>query len=263
MTPMAAHIENLVSPYIDGELAAEKVSEVERHLETCDACRALIESERRVSAAVRHHGERFRAPAHLKARVLSEVQRRSRRSAWSDLSMLGTGWNPVALAASLLLTVMVSSGVTVAYLKRSAEEDKAPLVQEVVSGQIRSLMADHLTDVASSDQHTVKPWFNGKLDFSPPVVDLTTEGFPLVGGRLDYLDKRQVAALVYRHRQHVINLFIWPEAGEESPRVAAQQGYNLLYFKHGGMEYWAVSDLNPTDLKDFVTHLKAAVETPA
>ncbi|HXP77383.1 MAG TPA: anti-sigma factor [Stellaceae bacterium] len=257
------HIRSLVSPYIDGELAAEKVADVERHLEGCEACRALVEDQRRVSVAVRHHGERFRAPAHLKARVLSEVERGSRRSAWSDLRMLGMGWNPVALAASLLLAVMVSSGATVAYLSRGAQENKVPLVQEVVSGQIRSLMADHLTDVASSDQHTVKPWFNGKLDFSPPVVDLTTEGFPLVGGRLDYLDRRQVAALVYRHRQHVINLFIWPEGGEEAPRAASQQGYNVLYFKHGGMEYWAVSDLKPADLKDFVAHLKAAVETPA
>jgi anti-sigma factor (TIGR02949 family) len=257
------HIGSLVSPYIDGELAAEKATAVERHLETCEACRALVESERQVSVAVRHHGERFRAPAHLKARVLSEVERRSRRSGWSDLRMLGVGWNPVALAASLLLTVMVSSGGTIAYLQRSAEANKGPLVREVVAGQIRSLMVDHLTDVASSDQHTVKPWFNGKLDFSPPVVDLTTEGFPLVGGRLDYLDNRQVAALVYRHRQHVINLFIWPEGGEEAPRAEALQGYNLLYFKHGGMEYWAVSDLNPADLKEFVAHLKTAVETPA
>ena len=257
------HIGSLVSPYIDGELAQEKAAEVQRHLETCEACRALVEGERSVSIAVRHHGEHFRAPAHLKARVLSEVERRSRRSAWSDFRTLGTGWNPVALAASLLLTVMVSSGGTIAYLSHSAEESKEPLVREVVAGQIRALMADHLTDVSSSDQHTVKPWFNGKLDFSPPVVDLTTEGFPLIGGRLDYMDGRQVAALVYRHRQHVINLFIWPEGGEEASRTASQQGYNLLYFKHGGMEYWAVSDLNQAELKDFVAHLKKAVETPA
>jgi anti-sigma factor (TIGR02949 family) len=257
------HIRSLVSPYIDGELAAEKAAEVERHLESCETCRALVDSERRVSAAVRHQGERFRAPAHLKARVLSEIGRRSRRFPWSDLRMLGTGWNPIAIAASLLLTVMVSSGGTIAYLSRGGEGEKVPLIQEVVSGQIRSLMADHLTDVASSDQHTVKPWFNGKLDFSPPVIDLTSEGFPLVGGRLDYLDRRQVAALVYRHRQHLINVFIWPEAGEEAPRSEAQQGYNVLYFKHGGMEFWAVSDLNPAELRDFVAHLKTAVETPA
>ena len=257
------HIGSLVSPYIDGELAAEKAAEVERHLEGCQACRELVDGERRVSATVRHQGERFRAPAHLKARVLSEIDRRSRRSTWSDFRTLGAGWNPVAIAASLLLTVMASSGATIAYLGRGAEGGKAPLVQEVVSGQIRSLMADHLTDVASSDQHTVKPWFNGKLDFSPPVIDLTSEGFPLVGGRLDYLDHRQVAALVYRHRQHLINVFVWPEAGEEPPRSDSQQGYNVLYFKHAGMEFWAVSDLNPAELKDFVAHLKSAVEAPA
>ena len=257
------HIRSLASPYIDGELAAEKVAEVERHLEGCEACLALVEGARRVSVAVRHHGERFLAPTHLRARVLSEVARRSRHSGWSDLRILQMGWNPVALAASLLLTLVVSSGGTVAYLALNAEESKTPLVQEVVSGQIRSLMADHLTDVSSSDQHTVKPWFNGKLDFSPPVIDLTSADFPLVGGRLDYLDHRQVAALVYRHRQHLINLFIWPEGGEEAPRAAAQQGYNLLYFKQGGMEYWAVSDLNPADLDEFVLRLRSAQEFPA
>jgi anti-sigma factor RsiW len=99
--------------------------------------------------------------------------------------------------------------------------------------------------------------------FSPPVIDLTAAGFPLVGGRLDYLDRRQVAALVYRHRQHVINLFIWPEAGEEAPRAAAQQGYDLLYFKHGGMEYWAVSDLNLADLDEFVLRFQSAEKFPA
>jgi anti-sigma factor RsiW len=160
--------------------------------------------------------------------------------------------------------VMASSAVTTAYLGGSgAGGGHEPLVQEVVAGQIRSLMADHLTDVASSDQHTVKPWFNGKLDFSPPVTDLTTEGFPLVGGRLDYLDHRQVAALVYRHRQHVINVFIWPEAGEEAPHIAARQGYNVIYYKHAGMEFWAVSDLNTADLREFVTRLQAANQTPA
>jgi len=257
-------IQNLVSPYIDSQLAAEKAAELERHLETCEACRTLVNAERRISAAIRHQGERFRAPAHLKARILSEIDRKSRRSAWNDLRMLGAGWNPVALAASLLLTVLASSAVTSTYLANSsASRGHEALMQEVVAGQIRSLMAEHLTDVASSDQHTVKPWFNGKLDFSPPVSDLTAEGFPLVGGRLDYLDRRQVAVLVYRHRQHVINLFIWPEDGEEQPTFAAQQGYNVVYYKHAGMEFWAVSDLNIADLKEFVTRLQAANQSPA
>ncbi len=252
----------LLSAYIDGELAADRAADVKRHLEGCAECRAIYDAERRMSSVIRTQGERFRAPAHLKARILSEIDRKS-RSRWRDLRLLGVGWNPVAIAASLLLAVATSAVVTSAYLGDRAGGEEAALTREVVAGQIRSLMADHLTDVASSDQHTVKPWFNGKLDFSPPVADLASEGFPLVGGRLDYLDHRQVAALVYRHRQHVINLFIWPEAGDKPPRLASQQGYNVVYFKHGGMEYWAVSDLNPPELRDFVAKLIPATEAPA
>jgi len=252
----------LLSAYIDGELAADRAADVERHLRECAECGALYDAERRMSAVIRNEGERFRAPAHLRARIVSEIDRKS-RSRWRDLRLLGVGWNPVAIAASLLLAVVSSATVTSAWLGGSHASEEASLTREVVASQIRSLMADHLTDVASSDQHTVKPWFNGKLDFSPPVVDLTSQGFPLVGGRLDYLDHRQVAALVYRHRQHVINLFIWPEAGDEAPRTASQQGYNVIYFKHGGMEYWAVSDLNPAELRDFITELMPATQAPA
>jgi anti-sigma factor RsiW len=127
------------------------------------------------------------------------------------------------------------------------------ITQEIISGHVRSLMADHLTDVASSDQHTVKPWFNGKLDFSPPVKDLSDHGFPLVGGRLDYLENRPVAALVYRHRKHFINLFIWPSAhgSDIGKKTLASDGYNLIHWEESGMVYWAVSDLNIGELQEF------------
>jgi len=152
---------------------------------------------------------------------------------------------PLAAAALVLFTL-------VPFLRGPSTEEI--LTREVVSGHVRSLMANHLADVPSSDQHTVKPWFNGKLDFSPPVQDLATQGFPLVGGRLDYLDNRPVAALIYQRAKHLINVFIWPssESSDSGIKSETRQGYHVFHWTRSGMTYWAVSDLEESQLQEFV-----------
>jgi anti-sigma factor RsiW len=159
-------------------------------------------------------------------------------------------WRPLALAASFALAIVMSSGVTAYFTMPSAEDQ---LVQDLVDGHIRSLMASHLTDVVSSDQHTVKPWFHGRIDLAPPVDDLAGDGYKLVGGRIDYIDQRPVAALVYEHGKHPINLFVLPASTAKLGRSEdfAEHGYNVVHWTHGDMSLWAVSDLNLTDLKDF------------
>jgi anti-sigma factor RsiW len=149
-----------------------------------------------------------------------------------------------------------------AYFFTPSSPDEA-LIQQVVSSHIRSLMANHLVDVASTDQHTVKPRFDGKLDFAPPVIDLASKGFHLVGGRLDYLDNRPVAALVYRYQKHIINLFIWPStSGEDTtPQMTSQQGYNVIYWKQSGMDYWAVSDVGEAQVQQFAHLIQS--QTPS
>jgi anti-sigma factor RsiW len=154
-----------------------------------------------------------------------------------------------AIAASIVIIFALGWIAT-----REGYSAKDLLVREIVSSHVRSLMASHLTDVPSSDQHTVKPWFQGQLDFSPPVKDLSKEEFVLAGGRVDYISDRPIAALVYEHRKHVINLFIWPSTPDSatSPAALSRQGYHLIHWTEGGLTYWAVSDLNEKELDEFV-----------
>ncbi len=171
----------------------------------------------------------------------------------SRLIGLLPSWNlSKPLAACAILVLGFSLGF---FLQPLSTQDT--LSEEVVSGHIRSLMAEHITDVASSDQHTVKPWFSGKLDFSPRVMDLTEQGFPLVGGRLDYLASRPVTALVYRRRQHLINVFIWPQNQHDiqTEYHTTRNGFNLLAFSSQGMNYWIISDLNNNELLELKKNL--------
>jgi anti-sigma factor RsiW len=244
--------------YLDGEIDPVETPALEAHLRGCADCAASFRADRELSAAIKLDVPRYEAPELLRARIRGMLARRTGRR-FGELHLLGVGWNPAAIAASLMLAMVASSAVTSSVMS-GATEDR--VTQEVVASHIRSLMADHLTDVKSSDQHTVKPWFNGRLDLSPPVVDLAAAGFPLVGGRLDYIDRHPVAALVYRHQQHVINVLVSPDAKSgTAPSALAQHGYNVLRFASGGMNFWIVSDLNPAELRDFAGKLKDA--TPA
>lgn len=239
--------------YLDHELDPAAMLAFEAHLRDCPQCREAMARERAFSQSIRQEARHFRAPIELRDRIRRDLSP-AKPSPLRTLRYLGFGWNPVAIAASLLLTFIASSALTTSYLGATADDQ---LVSDIISSHVRSLMAGHLTDVASSDQHTVKPWFMGKVDASPPAVDLAAVGFPLIGGRLDYVDRRPCAALVYRHDKHVINVLVW--AGEDSDGTAtafySKQGYNLVHFTADNLTYWAVSDLNHAELRDFVDRL--------
>jgi len=239
--------QSLIDSYLDGELDLTKHLEIERHIADCPACRAIFENRRALSGAIRARAPYHAAPAAAAARVRAALNQagETKKTTFKP----SPRW--LSLAASVAFAAFLGAGVTYWVAQPSPDE---LLAREAVSGHVRSLMvAGRSTDVSSSDQHTVKPWFNGKLYFSPPVLDLTGEGFTLVGGRLDYLANHPAAALVYRHRQHVINLFIWPTAdrADRPLRTQLHQGYQVMYWVQADMNYWAVSDLNPADLQTF------------
>jgi anti-sigma factor RsiW len=199
---------------------------------------------------MREQAPRFTPPADLADRIRFRLAAEAGRAAPASPQR----WT--RLAASLLLTAALSSGIT---WELVSPAPGSRVAEEVVAGHVRSLMENHLTDVASTDQHTVKPWFNGRLALSPPVKDLTAEGYILVGGRLDYIAGESVAALVYRHRKHVINLYVLPaaRAGERAPAEQHIKGFNVLRWSGGGLEFWAVSDLNAAELGEFEQLVRA------
>ena len=203
----------------------------------------------RIKGEAQYHA----APPGLAARVLASLPHET--DAGKPASR--PRWNPWAVASAFSAAFALVLGIGV-YLAVPGAEDR--LADEVVAGHVRSMMAGQAAGVASSDTHAVKPWFAGKLDFAPPVSDFTTQGFALVGGRLDYVDRRPVAALVYRHRQHLINLFVWPAAGGAHERSFERQGFHLMRWTRGGMHFWAVSDLNAGELARFKTLLGAPAE---
>jgi anti-sigma factor RsiW len=242
----------LIEPYADGELDAAGILEVEKHIHDCPACALAWRNAQSLKKVLKQEALFFTAPTELrraiKAELRSQVEPKSPWSFWS--------WNWLTTATTSVATACLALLFTVTLTRPSAEQR---LAQEIVSSNIRSLMADHMLDVVSTDQHTVKPWFNGKLDFSPPVKDLAAQAFPLIGGRLDYIGGRSVAALVFHRNKHVINLFIWPTTEKDSkPTTSASiQGYNVVHWTNAGMAFWTVSDLNGKELMEFVQDFAA------
>jgi anti-sigma factor RsiW len=237
----------LMGAYLDEELEAGLEAEIQGHLAECRDCAAVYARLLDQKADIRSRAPRYEAPAVLVASVRSVLRREAAMESGAPKANLSWRW--AALAASVLVLISLAWNFT---LVRSRPAGRDVLTENLFSSHISSLMGTHLLDVPSSDQHTVKPWFNGKLDFSPDVKDLTAQGFPLIGGRMEYLSGRAVAALVYRRRQHVINLFTWPEltpGGDTSQR--SRQGYNLVHWEKAGMTYWAVSDITVAELEQF------------
>jgi anti-sigma factor RsiW len=226
-------VERLLDAYLDGELDLARSLDCETHVESCVACAAAVEQGRALKGAIAR-APYFRAPESLRRKIATPSRG------------LPYGW--MAMAASVAALALI--------LWRVGAPGGSPLDREVLAAHVRSLQASHLFDVASTDQHTVKPWFTGKLDFAPDVRDLSAQGFPLVGGRLDYVGGRAIAALVYRRRQHTVNVFTWPDGGpDRAPRLESLQGFNLAHWRRGGMEWWAVSDASAADLEQLAHDL--------
>jgi anti-sigma factor (TIGR02949 family) len=268
-----------VPGYLDGELDLSRTIEMETHLQVCAECARELQKQQALRAALQRGSLAFAAPESLRARIRTSllaavtapaansapaasptavpVQRSipERRAEWSVFQFLR--W---ASAFAVLALCTVVAWQLVPGLHGPTNDQQ--LAAEIFTSHVRSLEANHLMDVVSTDQHTVKPWFDGKLDFSPPVEDLASDGFPLVGGRLDYLEGHQVAALIYQRRKHIINVYVWPDAAgsaaapDAAKTLQPRQGYNMIRWSGGGFQFWAISDVSSADLEEFVRVLR-------
>jgi len=246
--------EILLHALIDGELDAGHAREVEDHIAGCPRCAAALAGWRELSKAVADADLRYTAPSALRRRIEASLpQAQAQPSRRAVLRGFAMGSAVSAIAATGLIAIVLRN------------DDQSRITSEIVSAHLRSLQAGHLTDVLSTDQHTVKPWFNGRLDVAPPVIDLTAQGFTLIGGRLDYIDARPVGAIVYRRRLHVINLFVAQTASTESraARTETFQGFNVRNWSEGGLNYWAVSDIAADELAEFSEKFQGAMKSSA
>jgi len=248
-----AEIHHLLQPYADRELDLVHSLDVERHVKTCAACAAAINSLRSLHSALRDSDLTYHAPDSLR-KIVRRMARASGEEIQSRSSNFQWLWKWLAAGATAFAVLTI-------ILRPSGLSGHDQLLNDVVASHVRSLMVGHLTDVASSDEHTVRPWFDGKLDFAPDVTDFAAQGFPLVGGRLDYLNDHAVAALVYRHNKHFINVFVWPSPNgariekrennlitSRAEEIEHFHGYNVITSSVGGFHYCLVSDLEEKEL---------------
>ena len=240
--------------YVDGELPPDEATEMEKHIRSCADCSAAHSALIAISSRLKGSLMRYDAPDVLKARIRASLASAEDLTA-SPRVGLTSRWNRTrwtSLVAAAVAVAVVSSASTIAVMNRRGDDSVA---NEVLASHVRSLMPGHLTDVASNDQHNVKPWFNGRVDVSPDVPRLDSLGYPLLGGRVDYIAGRRVATVVYGRRQHIINVFSWPApnaGGDVEPGASRANGYNVVKSRHNGLEVWTVSDLNLAELRDFI-----------
>ena len=244
-------VRPLLAAYHDGELDAAGVVQIEEHLRDCERCRASLENLVTMTQAVQP--AYFPAPAELRGNILAAIAEAEAATNVVRAPRRSAAWilHGLSLAAALVLGFFLAQ-----IFQRSSAHNA--LLAQLTDSHVRSLIGTHLTDVATSDQHTVRPWFEGKLDFAPPVEDLSVSGFPLVGGRVEYVGGRSVAALVYERRKHFINLFVWPETGvKDITSEKPQRGYNMVHWTSNGMTYWALSEISEDDLRKFAHEFAA------
>lgn len=224
----------------DGELDAVRAAEFEKHIQGCAQCQASLSAMKSLREGLHNANLYQGASIQLRHRIADELASETRTSA--------TKWRWFYVPAFSLAILLIAVWIAVGTQHRAYS---ARLQAELIDAHVRSLQPGHLTDVQSTDQHTVKPWFDGKLDFIPPVSDFSQQGFPLLGGRLDVMEGRNVAALVYGRRKHLINLFVWPEGKEPAAAgEGSRQGYNWLSWRDGDMQFCLVSDVSSNDLRE-------------
>jgi anti-sigma factor RsiW len=240
----------LLSAYRDGELDLATCVKLEAHMANCPRCQQILADDNELVGLLQTEVPAYKPSPFLRTRI--EAQLREKKAD----APARHSWNPIAMiwtCSSVTVAALVVLGLAMAW-----SQSAPPVAREAIANHVRSLQVNHLMDVASTDQHTVKPWFAGKLDYSPQVIDLASTGYPLIGGRLDVLDHRNVAAIIYQRRKHYINLFIWPsDSGGLHERLYEQNGYHVTGWTRSGMNYLAVSELGEQEFQDFVKLIQA------